>query len=318
MISPEPSAPLPKRLKLHFFPASFPDETLYSRVSRYHLLTGEQKDETTFVELFEQEGLKVNFAGLVPGTLATLASLLPGDSLVQLGNILSQNTFVPLVVPVLTSTTDAYHSFEFGEARSCLICLKEDELLFGSTFLHKSHQLPAVTACWKHGTKLIDACPHCTHPFKRPGKFLRAPLTPCGCGWNGASDRAGSPSIEASEGEQHFAVYAHGVLHQRTHRTSIAVLVRFFQMQIEKTNYKIEPTGEINRRLLVGMISAQLAGERTAAEVAKAAAEVLASAKKAVWWYGDILSCSNRSLRQSEADNQRLVSRRKHSYPSKT
>ena len=70
---------LRKRLKLHFFPTSFPDETLYSRVSRYHLLTGEQKDEATFIELFEQEGPKVNFAGLVPGSVAALASLLPGD-----------------------------------------------------------------------------------------------------------------------------------------------------------------------------------------------------------------------------------------------
>lgn len=47
----EASAP-PQLRKLHFFPASFPDETLFSRISRYHLLTGDRRHDTTFHALF--------------------------------------------------------------------------------------------------------------------------------------------------------------------------------------------------------------------------------------------------------------------------
>jgi hypothetical protein len=69
-------------------------------------------------------------------------------------------------------------------------------------------------------------------------------------------------------------------LEKRVRQTSLAVSVRFFQSQIERSFYKIGPLGKVNRRLLVGLIEQQLAEGRTATEVAMAAAEVMASNRK--------------------------------------
>lgn len=281
----------PQLRKLHFFPASFPDETLFSRVSRYHLLTGDRRHDTTFHALFGRIN-SLDFTELAPPSLPALASLLPGDAVVQLGNLLVENTFVPFAVPVIRQSMEEFMGTEFGDNRACLLCLAEDMAAVGVPYLHRSHQLPAVTACWKHGAKLVVACPDCEKPFRRHAKFLRAPITPCSCGWQ-ASD--GSIAPLASRAELEFAIHAHCVLEKRVRQTSLAAAVRFFQSQIECSFYKIGPLGQVNRRLLVGLIEQQLAEGRTATEVAMAAAEVMASNRKVNWW---ITTLSRDLLRQ--------------------
>jgi hypothetical protein len=284
--------------KLHFFPASFSDETLLSRVSRYHLLTGKRQDETSFLALFGKEGNSVDFSELAPPSLTVLASLLPGDPMVQLGNLLKENTFVPFAIPVTRSSVEEFIGTEFGTSKACLLCLKDDEAMEGVAYLRRSHQLPAVTACWKHGTSLVDACPDCGSHFWRPGKFLTTPVTICGCGWHASNGR--NP-VYASKAEHEFAIHAYCVLERRVSQTSLAVAVRFFQSQIEKSEYKIEPLGHVNRRLLVGLIGQQMAEGRTTTEIAMAAATVMASTRKVDWWVTSISTdlMKQRSRRQS-------------------
>lgn len=284
--------------KLHFFPASFSDETLFSRVSRYHLLTGKRQDETSFLALFGKEGNSVDFSKLAPPSLAVLASLLPGDSLVQLGNLLTENTFVPFAIPVTRSSVEEFIGIEFGTSKACLLCLKDDEVLGGVAYLRRSHQLPAVTVCWKHGTSLIDACPDCGKRFWQPGKFLTTPVTTCGCGWHASY---GGKAVQASRAEHEFAIHAYCVLDRRVSQTSLAVAVSFFQFQIEQSEYKIEPLGHVNRRLLVGLIGQQMAEGRTTTEIAMAAATVVASTRKVDWWVTSISPdlMKQRSRRQS-------------------
>jgi len=98
MHSQESSSSPPRPRKLSFFPASFSDETLFSRVSRYHLLAGTRQDEMTFSALFGRGGHSVDFTELAPPSLTVLASLLPGDPLVQLGKALLHKS-VELVIP---------------------------------------------------------------------------------------------------------------------------------------------------------------------------------------------------------------------------
>jgi hypothetical protein len=270
----------PQLRKLHFFPASFPDETLFSRVSRYYLLTGGRRHDTTFHALFGRVN-SLDFTELAPPSLPVLASLLPGDPMVQLGNLLVENTFVPFAVPVVRHSIEEYMGTEFGDSRACLLCLAEDEATVGVPYLHRSHQLPAVTACWKHGAKLVEACPDCEKPFRRPAKFLLAPITSCSCGWHATN---GNTAPHASQAELEFAIHAHFVLEKRVRQTLLAVAVRFFQSQIERSFYKIGPLGQVNRRLLAGLVQQQLAEGRTATEVAMAAAAVMAVNRKVNWW----------------------------------
>ena len=298
MHSQASSTSSPKARKLHFFPSSFSDETLFSRVSRYHLLTGERRDKTTFSELFGMQGNSVDFSELAPPSLTVLASLLPGDPMVQLGNLLKENTFVPFAIPVTRSSVEEFIGTEFGTSKACLLCLKDDEATEGVAYLRRSHQLPAVTACWKHGTTLIDACPDCGKRFWQPGKFLTTPVRECGCGWHASY---GGKAVLASRAEHEFAIHANCVLEQRVSQTSLPVAVRFFQSQIEQSEYKIEPLGHVNRRLLVGLIGQQMAEGRTTTEIAMAAATVMASTRKVDWWVTSISTdlMKQRSRRQS-------------------
>lgn len=281
MHSQESSSSPPQPRKLSFFPASFSDETLFSRVSRYHLLAGTRQDEITFSALFGRAGHSLDFTELAPPSLTVLASLLPGDPMVQLGNLLGENTFVPFAIPVIRSSIEEFIGAEFGDSNACLYCLAEDEARVGVPYLRRSHQLPAVTACWKHGSRLIDACPDCEKPFRQPAKILRTPLMPCVCGWHATDVRIAE---HASRAEHEFAIYAHRVLEQRVHQTPLAVAVRFFQSQIEQSIYKIDPLGHVNRWLMVGLIEQQMAEGRTTTEIAMAAAEVMASNRKVSWW----------------------------------
>jgi hypothetical protein len=267
--------------KLPFFPTSFPDETLYSRVSRYHRFRAERKDEITFIELFRETGLKIDFSEAAPAALRVLASLIPGEPLVLLGDILRQNTFVPFLAPLVTEPTDPFPNAEFGCAKACLSCLVQDEQLFGSPYLRRSHQLPAVTACWQHGVKLIDACPDCGSSFAHPGKFVRAPLAPCRCGWYATSASTAEP---APQSLVDFAIHAHALLDQRSGSASLTAIVIFFLLQVELRFMKAEPSSKSARDLLLDMISQQLLGQRTSMDIAIAAAAVIGSAKEHQWW----------------------------------
>jgi hypothetical protein len=113
--------------KLHFFPASLPDETLLSRLSRYHLLSAAREDEHTFQLLFSESAGQLNFAAAAPTPLRRLANQLPGQSRKNLGELLAFNTFVPLVAPILASLEWQHPDPEFGEANFCQHCAVLDK-----------------------------------------------------------------------------------------------------------------------------------------------------------------------------------------------
>lgn len=267
--------------ELSFFPQSLPDETLISRASRYHLLSDEKKDETTFLNLFGQAGNKTDFTEVAPPNLAILASRLPGDPILQLGSLLRDNTFVPFVAPMILSSKERYAGATFGDCRACLICLRDDEKMFGMPYFHRSHQLPTVTACWKHGTTFIDACPNCARPFSRPGKLLKHPMIPCRCRWQIADQVT---VIKASDEEHNFAIHAHHVLATRTKQTIFPALVHFFEREIERNSNKAEANERINRSLLVDMIIHQLTEGQPIAQISKNAAKVIGAEKNVNWW----------------------------------
>jgi hypothetical protein len=62
-----------------FFPPSQPDETLNSRVSRYHLIAGNSTTSATLEELFCNP--LTGLDQIVPPPIDVLAARLPGDSL---------------------------------------------------------------------------------------------------------------------------------------------------------------------------------------------------------------------------------------------
>ena len=75
-----------------FFPPSQPDETLNSRVSRYHVMAGNSTFGATLDELFGNP--LTGLDQVVTRGIEVLATRLPGDPHNNLLNILTENTRV--------------------------------------------------------------------------------------------------------------------------------------------------------------------------------------------------------------------------------
>ena len=181
--------------KLLFFPPSLPNESLISRVSRYHVISGNRTEQLTFGELFTRTGF--NLGGVVPGYIDVLAARLPGSEDLNLAKILQDNTLLPAFRPFLgrpnplqssvgmTSMNEDITHFPrhvvgmSGDAKLCLSCVADDEQVHGIGYWHRSHQMPGVTICWKHKESLVSSCQNCRFPFQRFNKLLTVPWADC-------------------------------------------------------------------------------------------------------------------------------------------
>lgn len=182
--------------KLLFFPPSLPNESLISRISRYHIMSGNRTEQSTFIELFDRTGF--NLGGVVPSHLAVLAARLPGEPDESLAKIIQDNTLLPVFRPFLgksdkspttrgmSSNADITHFPRHvvgmsGEAKLCLSCAVEDVQMHGVGYWHRSHQIPGVSVCWKHKESLIRSCQNCRFPFQRTNRLLSVPWVVCRC-----------------------------------------------------------------------------------------------------------------------------------------
>ena len=208
--------------QLPFFPASLPDETLISRVSRFHILRGNATNQLTFRELFDRDTSAVDL--IVPVNLNVLANRLPGIPTENIKNLLRTNTLFPLFRPFLGRVdceADLRPDLELGrtlrqivdpisDAKLCVTCLHEDKATGPCPHWHRAHQVPGLTACWRHGTRLIDSCPNCSCAFRTKNKLLTVPWLPCSrCRMDLTCWTTGS---SATEIEQRFARYAYELL----------------------------------------------------------------------------------------------------------
>ncbi|MBM5573372.1 TniQ family protein [Deefgea sp. CFH1-16] len=182
--------------RLTFFPNSFPDESLLSRISRYHLLAGNKTIRSTYEDLFGKSPFPLE--QIVPTNIEVLAGRILGSQRETLKALLLENTLLPLFLPYLgpvKSEQSEEGSSEVvshiprrvvgmhGEARLCLECVEDDKNEFGVPYLHRSHQIPGVSACWKHRKTLLSSCPVCTCPFLFSRKLLSIPWQSCRCNW---------------------------------------------------------------------------------------------------------------------------------------
>lgn len=271
--------------KLHFFPASLPDETLFSRLSRYHLLSAEREDEQTIQLLFGVSSNQVNFAAAAPTPLRRLANQLPGQANKNLGDLLAFNSFVPLVAPLLTSMNWNDTDLEFGEVNICHQCANLDKSRFGIAYFHRAHQLPGVNACFVHGERLIDICPMCSHPFRQSGKFVSAPMVPCRCGWD---LEPATQTVNATETELRFAINTQNVFEKRNSALSTSCLIDFFSMHVDQGAFGMQ-LGQIRSatHLSIG-IADLLERSVSTAEVALAVSRLIRAGRAPDCWIANL------------------------------
>jgi hypothetical protein len=187
--------------RLDFFPTSFPDETLHSRLARYHLLSGNLDDRLTLQELFGSHTLIAT--SLLPSHLNALIQRLPVCMGATAESILQEGTIFPYYRPFLfkssqvqrcltsTQSTDARDlKIRLGMVASrlggqnpfrfCNQCLAEDVGRYGVGYWHRTHQLPGVLVCARHGC-VLSATDRDWVRLRRHKLFLpmAAPLTSC-------------------------------------------------------------------------------------------------------------------------------------------
>ncbi len=206
---------------LSYFPAPLPDEAIISQVARYHILRAHRSEQLTYEELFNAPPFSLTF--WVPPYMDRLANKLSGDAEENLGHLLESSTLLPLfrVFGKGIQVGEAGNQNigfvaprrivgESGTTHICPSCIVEDAEEYGSPYIHRAHQIPGVTACWKHGTKTIVRCQSCKCPFETRNGLILSPWQGCNCGRN--IDGSASPVEQALPIDVEFAKFSRDLL----------------------------------------------------------------------------------------------------------
>lgn len=158
---------------LGFFPAPLDDELAYSMLARYRACLGTESAPLRRAAF----GPAVTHVGvLMPGGLCALARAIPEECGLDAAALARRHTVLPYYAPflpradharVLRSTNRGWARGEYGAVglfRStvprhhllnfCPSCAREDVALCGMAGWKRSHQLPGVFVCHRHGTAL--------------------------------------------------------------------------------------------------------------------------------------------------------------------
>lgn len=199
-----------------FLLSSYPDECLASVLSRYHIVSGAYSSRETMsklfgVNLFNLSSISIDdFRGLISRVEA-------GQNISK--SLLQQNSLFYLYSPFVARNVrfndmgvtgdDLYSSRsvagEGGKIWGCPECLKVDSMDYEVSYFHRSHQIPGVSTCWKHGVELIYKCGKCARPFLMGNEMLKFNISECDCGWTVNELRQDGPICEVSRSFSNFA-----------------------------------------------------------------------------------------------------------------
>lgn len=170
--------------KLPFFPSPYPDELLYSIVSRYHQRACNTTSKLTRLLLFETDEICTDIA--FPFRLKVLCNKLPDKTLLTVKRLIRKHTMLPLYSPFLPSTySEENKKLMAGPVQSgrmfplpkkgvkkyttyptkgiktylrfCPECVLSDLETYGESFWHRSHQIYGIDICHKHAEWLMES-----------------------------------------------------------------------------------------------------------------------------------------------------------------
>lgn len=154
-----------------FFTDPYPDEILYSTLARYARRVNYSSKQDISVDLFKVIG------GAVSTTFQTrigaLVDQLPRNHRYTPEQLIWDHTILPLFSPFLEADgaqrlLDSMKGVPTGRPaqfkhirwpyvlRYCPLCAESDRSQFGQAFWHRSHQVPFVSVCPIHRTRLVN------------------------------------------------------------------------------------------------------------------------------------------------------------------
>lgn len=155
---------------INYFPTVYPDELIYSVLSRVHEKNGYLSTRQGFKEFYNDD-IKI-ISTLFPSHLNDNAKeMLKKNSFTN--NILYEhsmlkyfckflngeelNTFILQTANKKDKKLVTQISMKMNRLRFCPICVEEDRYLYGETYWKCIHQIPEINICPKHGCILKDS-----------------------------------------------------------------------------------------------------------------------------------------------------------------
>ena len=241
--------PSPDRIAL--FPHSYPDELHASQAGRLHRESGNISTRHTFATAYGARPFRLT--QWIPSNIEVFATRLPGDAAANLEYLLRHNTLYPLFeifgnahydtnstpvnLRVQLSRMQKRLVGESGATHLCFECLLQDRGSFGIPYIHRSHQIPGVNVCWRHGCRLLNACPYCACPFEPKADLVLAPWEPCpGCQKMLCDSTFFLPE-QGSELELGYAVFAHELLQASPGVINSKVLAALYGERLREAGY---------------------------------------------------------------------------------
>lgn len=158
-----------------YFPTLFPDEILYSALSRYHRDSGSKNYRLTMVDLFGEATVCASL--LFPSHLAALCERMPVGSKTTPEELIANHTFLPYYTPfipekrnvemkeIMSSKQGNSVYMQIGKPASslksqqglnyCPACVINDREAYGEAYWHRTHQAEGIFICPNHNTALI-------------------------------------------------------------------------------------------------------------------------------------------------------------------
>ena len=161
-------------------PNRLPDEWYPSFIYRLHLLGGLPTVERSVLAIF---GQPLNLSHFAPTGVAELAKRIPPSYGLNTETFLAENTIFPYLRPFAFKNTPSEFQHNFvhdspratknyllpgrraglgkREPRFCVSCMSDDTEQWGFPYFHRSHQVPEVVVCVRHGVPLRSSCLEC-------------------------------------------------------------------------------------------------------------------------------------------------------------
>lgn len=155
---------------LSYFPKFYNDELLYSAISRYHMVSGNQNYKTTLLEIFDSDK-KIPILEFA-ANLSALINKLPVDFQIESKNIIYNHTMLPLYSPFLPEERkeSIIKTILYNDGRGvktkigivagdvcpkadlmyCPLCSREEYEKYGESYFHRLHQVQGVFICSIH------------------------------------------------------------------------------------------------------------------------------------------------------------------------
>ena len=135
--------------KVILFPTPYPDETLYSVICRYDLLTGRNSFRGTSEELF---GRRNNLNAEIPQCIGSLVKCIPAGTGLSTEYFIQNTTMYPYFKPFISKERDTvfreYMTAEVGSGESKYFALGIGKLRYP-----KNTHLKFCEECWQEDVK---------------------------------------------------------------------------------------------------------------------------------------------------------------------